>query len=974
MAVRKLSISDVRSLVGDEFRKGQTILDQGKLSHLVRTDIKLYAEAAGSRGSSYRTSITFDDKGEVQGKRGRQGNCSCRAAWNRHFCKHASALLLAWSKTPEAFAITETPAEDEGKRSAGSDSKATTGPRTRSKKAATPKVDGTALKKDGAQRVDTLVRELAVTGVGTTSADRVAQLRELAANLFQLQLRRLEERVLGLANLLEREDATRDAVRIASILSDLLLTAARIKAHCDGKTLEDRYVTELIGKSWHEKDRAPVEGLDLVEYAYAQFTNNKEMRICTSRMLDLKSGEHYMEMQITPKQILGRTPPLESHAGKVLEGTHGSLFPGFPPRRLKPKGDEHRRRVTSDDLERVIEHAATIETTIAAFQAHRRDVFAPDRFPVLVRAHGLVAQGGRLRVFDEAGATLHLRASAGLEQRMGDSLEGRDMLAVFGELDLDHAIPTLWPSTLVVREDGGLTLRPAGAPRRGETLPPPRPWAEVAREAGLSYAAVSLGEVRQELAQLLVGGLTGLDARATDSLVERLTTLKLAKPAQLLASLAPKPEAAERVGGFVKLFQVLEVALVKLSSAATIEREGLVPVPTHTSIYIPEPPGQLRPGEVMKQRLAGTLTQYEAAVHHHRHYRTLSAEQMASDLMVLADGGAAPYVVDAIAQQPGRAITVAEKILALPLGTVPLRTAFALLQHAASPEAELILKAFSGKHRKVGRRYGQRVVHMADDALIELQQGRHRLSPLAESRRDYLEYKLGPLLSQARSDKDADSRSVGCELLAKIGATAAIPDLRTIFRSDRSNKVREHAAMSLGMLGDPQIVEEMVLAMRHKGTSKAAKSMAHAACRALGYLGDSRALPVVIEAYLDGFTPSIIAEAWLGFGALALEPIVTMIDEQPALAKRSALAAPLAQMPLAFVVDHLWGRLAGDADAVPLDDDGVAERAIAYVKLCTDHPKARLDLARRIAEGHTGGTTKIAKRALTTMKRLLPPS
>ena len=95
MAVRKLSISDVRSLVGEEFRKGQTILDQGKLSHLVRTDIKLYAEAAGSRGSSYRTSITFDAKGEVQGKKGRQGNCSCRAAWSRHFCKHASALLLA---------------------------------------------------------------------------------------------------------------------------------------------------------------------------------------------------------------------------------------------------------------------------------------------------------------------------------------------------------------------------------------------------------------------------------------------------------------------------------------------------------------------------------------------------------------------------------------------------------------------------------------------------------------------------------------------------------------------------------------------------------------------------------------------------------------------------------------------------------------------------------------------------------------
>ena len=144
MAVTKLSVSDVRNRVNDagEIKKGQTILDQGKLRHLARTDNKLYADAAGSGGSTYQVSITFDDAGKVLGRRGRQGNCSCRAAWGRDFCKHSVALLLAWSKTPEAFVVTELPAEDEPKP--GGDAAPGSAPRKRSKKpgGAAPKVDG----------------------------------------------------------------------------------------------------------------------------------------------------------------------------------------------------------------------------------------------------------------------------------------------------------------------------------------------------------------------------------------------------------------------------------------------------------------------------------------------------------------------------------------------------------------------------------------------------------------------------------------------------------------------------------------------------------------------------------------------------------------------------------------------------------------------------------------------------------------
>ena len=94
---------------------------------------------------------------------------------------------------------------------------------------------------------------------------------------------------------------------------------------------------------------------------------------------------------------------------------------------------------------------------------------------------------------------LHLRQTAGLEERLADALEGRTLAAVLGELELHHAIPTLRAVSLIVRDHAGLALRSTGSPRKRDKPPKPRPWAQVARDAGLSYAAVSLGEVREEL-------------------------------------------------------------------------------------------------------------------------------------------------------------------------------------------------------------------------------------------------------------------------------------------------------------------------------------------------------------------------------------------------------------------------------------------------------------------------------------------
>jgi HEAT repeat protein len=175
------------------------------------------------------------------------------------------------------------------------------------------------------------------------------------------------------------------------------------------------------------------------------------------------------------------------------------------------------------------------------------------------------------------------------------------------------------------------------------------------------------------------------------------------------------------------------------------------------------------------------------------------------------------------------------------------------------------------------------------------------------------------------------------------------------------------------MLGDVRVVEELLAAMRERG--KGNESMARAACRALGYLGDSRTLPVLLELYREGFTPSVVADAWLGFGVLALDPIAGMIDADPSLTKRSALAAPMAHMPLEWLVARLWARLAAGRATPDLDDEQVAARAIAYLKLCTDNPKARSELARRLHAHLGAGTSPAGKRLRSTLQKLvaMPP-
>src|SRR6185503_17984259 len=197
----------------------------------------------------------------------------------------------------------------------------------------TGKTDVAVLMRAGALQVETMVRDLAATGVASITGARVDEMRAIAGGLRESGLRRLSARMLELAAVVEPSvrRAAIDSGRFAEVMCDALLTVRKLEKHFAGEALEPRHVEELIGKTWRKADREPVAGLELVEYAFSVRRTPDDFTIRESRFVDLVGGGHYSEKQILPAMIVKRTAAKPSRAGKLLRVTAASAYPGFAP-------------------------------------------------------------------------------------------------------------------------------------------------------------------------------------------------------------------------------------------------------------------------------------------------------------------------------------------------------------------------------------------------------------------------------------------------------------------------------------------------------------------------------------------------------------------------------------------------------------------------------------------------------------------
>ncbi|HZI11959.1 MAG TPA: HEAT repeat domain-containing protein [Myxococcus sp.] len=922
--VRKISggLGELTEIISDrsELQKGAQLFDGKQLQNLSRYENRLFADALGSGATPYKVSLVFGDGREVKGR------CSCMAARSRPFCKHAAALLVAWSRAPEAFVTSDAAPpglSDGAKKKSVKKGKAETGD----------------LMKSGVAQVSTLVRELGLSGVASLGEDRPEQVRSLAEALRANGLRRLSASTVQVSGLLEHAVArtgTFDPPAFTDLMADMLLTVRKVEKHLGGEALEDRYVEELIGKTWTKKDRAPVEGLSLVEYAFTTRTTPDNFLIRESRFVDLASGKHFSEKQIIPA-FLKRVEPKRSHAGFLLEGAKGGQYPGFAPYRLDLEDEARKLPLDGAALRRLVEVALPdVGAALAAFQEHRKDVFAPDLLPVTVKVETLLAHSRHSQLVDSGDRGLFLPADAGLDEPLAAALEGAKLRVVLGDMGLEAALPTLFPMAVVVETAEGLELRGLGkldgeaftSRRRGGAVAPvavPRSgWADAARAAGASRAAIALAEVRDELAEKFANGLPALSPRAVEPLVARLKELGLEKPGALLEALAQRPDPADRLDDFIKVYQVLGIALVRIAGAVQVDGGALEPVPSHPSVHVRKIETPLPPGEALLKKARGELTRYEAAAHAARYYARMSPDELLGELYpAWSDGAASPFVAKAVAVgSRDKAMAVARMALSEHHSRMVRRTAIRALGQLGGQEARRELDALTRKGHDAGLRlYAREVLEdvRAREAGVE------SVATLQRVRKE----RIHPQAQRALTESTKEARQSAVDSLEALGLTAAWPVLRQVLYGDPSREVRRRAAEALAFMGDSEALDRFVTLVESRGTDD---QEAKTAVYALGMLGDVRGAEALLAAFVDGWKPGVVSESLRAFGLAMLHPAVRLAEVRPEAVERQALRNLFEKFPADELTEVLLQRVEASREHPEF-----LERCGVYLKLAGEN-------------------------------------
>lgn len=925
---RRIDLRELRSIVadGDELRKGTDIYDRGGLSRLARHGERIFCEAAGSGSSPYRVTIAIPAGARPTAR------CSCMAARSRPFCKHAAALLVAWSRAPEAFVVAEAPPVAE----------ASTGGGARRATVRTGKAATADLHAAGVAQALALVRELAAAGVASAAVDRPEQIRGLAETLRANRLRRLSARVHELADLLgasSRQRGRLDALAYATVVGDILLTARRLERHLGGETLEDRHVEELIGRNWRKTDRTPVDGLELAEYAYLVRATADEFVIRERRLLDLATGTHYSEKQILPGFMARRTPPIASEPGVRATGT-GRVYPGFAPHRLDTEEITGRAGLTEPDVRRIVDAALPGPTAaLAAFGEHRRDVFAPDALPLALRVDAIVAVGVRLAVVGAEGDAIILDDGEPLVEAVAD----RVLSVVIGDVDLDGILAVLRPLAAVVEPaTGGLSVlitvpSVTPEPQAGDDAVD---WLTSAQAAGASPAALSLAEIRDELAVVLVNGLGSLTDRVADPLATRLGDLGLERPASLLREIAARPDPADRLDDLVRLLHVLAVGAVRLAGTRQVDRSSLVRVPGHPALLVADPGDPLPEEEVARRRSAGTMGWAEAAVHRARRLAALPPTELAPIVPWWADATAVVAVVDAVRGDAGVRTRV-ERAVSLAYGLTAALTGVAIAAASPDPWADSLLESVRDLKDPPKPRWfdddriaaPQRALRMAARRAIAVRRG----LPASTARLADPD-QASALIEQLTSARSRDARKDAARELTKLEDDAAVPSLRRAFRADPAAIVRIEAAWTLATLGDVAMVDAFVDALAARSRDpEAAKGAAYG----LGLLGDVRGVRALLEALAEGWRTSVVLAALEWTGELVMPLLLDRVLAEPSLAGRQGFVSALRPVPPPV----LQGALAERLHARPAPD---GKQQVALLRLAAAHKPTAAMIAQAI--------------------------
>lgn len=228
---RSVSIEEIEGWVEPTtFHRGMEVADRGGVANRVRSGDRIAGEVEG-----HRAAVRLADPARA--------SCSCRP--KAPFCEHATAVLVDWARNPRTF-------------------RAGTVDRTARKRERTP---------EALDALERSLSELADSGLGTVTDERLAQLRELAIRLRDGGWTRLSSSVSELAASIGRDekDSLRNCVRQLVDLVSLQRSAREGKtpAGSSEEILEVASVDALLlrYREWREDPSAPSDMPTRIRFA-----------------------------------------------------------------------------------------------------------------------------------------------------------------------------------------------------------------------------------------------------------------------------------------------------------------------------------------------------------------------------------------------------------------------------------------------------------------------------------------------------------------------------------------------------------------------------------------------------------------------------------------------------------------------------------------------------------------------------------
>ncbi|MBU8896668.1 HEAT repeat domain-containing protein [Corallococcus sp. M34] len=866
---------------GSELAKGMALVDSEHLSELACHENQLLGRARGSGSAKYQVTVTFgEDATDVSGA------CSCPAARSRPFCKHAAGLLVAWSRMPEAFATATAPAPS-----------ADVPANKRDVKKGAP--DSAELRQAGVEQVLTLVKELSLSGVAAMGRERPGQVGEVATALRANGLPRMAEQAEALSKCLETISASRGPVfeptEYTEQLVHMQLAARKLQKHLGGDPMEDALVEALIDQEWTNAEPAPVSGLRLLGYGfqYCPREENSDTYRYEMRYVDVDSGRHYRERLRIPSD----EQPRPSDEGQVLHQAMGSQYPGFAPHRVEVKS-RTRQAAEHVDLKALLAVAhPNVASAVAAFIQQSQRLFTPHALPVVVRAEALRIGKGRAHLVDADGQALFLPTHAKLEEFLHVALESVTLRAVLGNVRMSEALPTLQPMALVVEtadalefvlfQNGGI-LEPSTLSRTER--------ADAAREAGASDAALALIETRDTLADLFSHGLAALEPREVAPLAARLKALGLEKPGALLEALAGRPESQERLDDFMKVFQVVSLAVTRLSAQVQVAPMALAPVATRPSLWAYEPETLLSPKKRWLKQARQELSPHHAAAQEAWSVVRLDAEALLRGYYPLwSDAVASRRIPELLAPHGERALQAARGALAPEHSRLVRHTGLRVLGALGGPEARRELEAV--KEREADFYLKQFAATTLQDLLARAA-GDAEVARLKRQRRDAAAdlsavTRMQPVEPWALvrnpdypfPGPTENERQRAMHQLAEQNNPEVMPALRQAVR--RASSLDTDTSMMLALLNDGtgcwRLLSRALFAVPTPGVA------AHPGTYGVSVLGDIHCAALVADACLEGKPPDRLAEAWSMFNLAGLHVLMDLAEYRPEALERKSL-------------------------------------------------------------------------------------